>query len=144
MVELRVSDGVEGLPAEAGGCRLSALPARPLGVTTRPAEGLRLGIGQWLVAGAGEVDVSDAFVGLAVEGPDAAGVLARLMPIDLAGLPARTLLRHVPVIVSVRAEGFALLVPRSYAASAVGELLTAMRSVAARRASAVDSRGGRR
>ena len=103
MAELVADAGIEGLPLAAGRCRLSALPRRPLAVVTRPGDGVRIGIGQWLVEGEGGVDVSDAFVGLAVEGADAAEVLARLLPVDLAaGLPVRTLLRHTPVLVSAR------------------------------------------
>jgi sarcosine oxidase gamma subunit len=128
----RPFEGLE-LPVSAGRCRLAALPDVRRAVVTAPAEGVRLGLGQWLVEGEGEVDVSDAFAGLAVEGPATAEVLARLVPVDLgAGLPARTLLRHTPVVVTARAEGFGLLVPRSYAASAVEDILRAMRAVAAR------------
>ena len=125
-------DGL-GLPVAAGRCRLAALPEVRRAIVTAPAEGVRLGIGQWLVEGEGEIDVSDAFAGLALDGPAAAEVLARLVPLDLtAGLPARTLLRHTPVVVSQTGGGFALLVPRSHAASAVENLVRAMRAVAAR------------
>ena len=134
MAELVAESGIEGLPLAAGHCRLSALPRRLLAVVTRPGDGVRIGIGQWLVEGEGGVDVSDAFVGLAVEGADAAEVLARLLPVDLAaGLPVRTLLRHTPVLVRARADGFGLLVPRSCAASAVADVTAAMWAVAARR-----------
>jgi hypothetical protein len=136
VAELAAADALAGLglPVEAGRCRLAAWPLGPLAVVTRPAGGVRLGVGQWLVEGPGEVDVSDAFAGLAVEGADAAEVLARLVPVDLAGgLPARTLLRHTPVVVTARAGGFGLLVPRSYAGGAVAEIVAAMRAVAARR-----------
>ena len=96
---------------------------------------MRLGVGQWLVEGRGEVDVSDAFAGLVSRGRTAAAVLARLVPLDLrrVALPARTLLRHTPAVVGARAGGFGILVPRSYAASAVAEIRAAMRAVAARR-----------
>jgi hypothetical protein len=136
VAELFATDALEGLvlPFAAGRCRLAALPEARRAIVTAPAEGVRLGIGQWLVEGEGEVDVSDAFAGLAIEGADAAEVLARLVPLDLtAGLPARTLLRHTPVIVTARTEGFGLLVPRSYAASTVEDIVRAMRAVAARR-----------
>jgi sarcosine oxidase gamma subunit len=136
VAELVAADALAGLalPVEAGGCRLVALaPVRRAVVMAPRAGAARLTAGQWLVEGEGEVDVSDAFAGLAVEGPDAAAVLARLVPLDLdAGLPARTLLRHTPVVVMARAGGFALLVPRSYAASAVADIVAAMRAVAAR------------
>ncbi|HVH02949.1 MAG TPA: hypothetical protein VM891_08405 [Amaricoccus sp.] len=137
MAELAAADALAGLglPVEAGRCRLAALPLGAIAVVTRPAEGVRLAVGQWLVEGPGEVDVSDGFAGLAVEGEDATEVLARLVPLDLAGggLPARTLLGHTPVVISARAGGFVLLVPRSYSASAVAEIAAAMRAVAARR-----------
>jgi len=135
VADLAATDALDGLalPVAAGRCRLAALPGVRWAIVTAPAEGVRLGVGQWLVEGEGEVDVSDAFAGLALDGPVAAEVLARLVPVDLtAGLPARTLLRHTPVIVARRAGGFALLVPRSYAASAVEELVQAMWAVAAR------------
>ena len=135
MADLVATSALDGLalPVSAGRCRLAALPEVRRAIVTAPAEGVRFGIGQWLVEGDGEVDVSDAFAGLALDGPAAADVLARLVPVDLAGgLPARTLLRHTPVIVTARAEGFGLLVPRSYAASAVEDLVRAMRALAAR------------
>ena len=135
MADLVATSALDGvaLPAVAGRCRLAALPEMRRAVAPAPAEGVRLGIGQWLVEGEGEVDVSDAFAGLALDGPVAAEVLARLVPLDLTvGLPARTLLRHTPVIVTARTEGFGLLVPRSHAASAVEDLVRAMRAVAAR------------
>ena len=135
MADLVATSALDGLalPVSAGRCRLAALPEVPRAIVTAPTEGVRLGIGQWLVEGEGEVDVSDAFAGLALDGPAAAEVLARLVPLDLtAGLPARTRLRHTPVIVTARTEGFGLLVPRSLAASAVEDLVGAMRAVAAR------------
>jgi len=129
-------DGL-GLPVVIGGCRLTALPA----VRRAAARGVgraRLSTGCGLVEGGGAVDVSDAFAGLSLAGEPAASVLARLVPIDLAGLPpggmARTLLRHVPVMVTADDAGFALLVPRSFAATALGEIVDAMRAVAAREA----------
>ena len=137
MADLVATSALDGLalPVSAGRCRLAALPEVRRAIVTAPAEGVRLGIGQWLVEGPGEVDVSDGFAGLAVEGEDATEVLARLVPLDLAGggLPARTLLGHTPVVISARAGGFVLLVPRSYSASAVAEIAAAMRAVAARR-----------
>jgi hypothetical protein len=138
--ELAASGALDGLglPVEAGGCRLAALPTVRRAVVTAPAEGVRFGVGQWLVEGEGEVDVSDAFAGLALEGRDAAAVLARLVPVDLdpaafpSGAAARTLLRHVPLVLVASERGFGLLVPRSCAASAVAEIVVAMRAVAAR------------
>lgn len=133
MADLMADTGTPGLPVAAGHCRLSAPPPRPLAVTTEPAQGLRLGIRQWLVEGDTGVDLSDAFTALALEGEGAPEVLARLLPVDLATqLPARTLLRHTPVMVSAEPHGYRLLVPRSYAASAVADITAAMWAVAAR------------
>jgi sarcosine oxidase subunit gamma len=135
VAELVATEALEGLglPIAAGRCRLAALPAVRRAIVTAPVEGVRLGIGQWLVEGEGEVDVSDAFAGLGLDGAAAAEVLARLVPLDLTeGVPARTLLRHTPAVVLPRAGGFALLVPRSYAASAVEDVVRVMRAVAAR------------
>ena len=112
------------------------------------------GMGQWLVEGreAGEVadwlgglaaatDQSDAWAGLRLAGDAAREVLARLVPLDLApgpfppGSAARSLLRHVPLLLIARDEGaFELLVPRSYARTAVADLARAMRFGAGRAA----------
>jgi sarcosine oxidase subunit gamma len=106
------------------------------------------GAGLWLVEGerpdlaadALATDASDAWAGLLLDGRDAREVLARLVPLDLdpAGFPpaavARSLLRHVPLILLAAEGGFELLVPRSCAGTAVKELATAMRAVAARSA----------
>ena len=67
-------------------------------------------------------------------------MLARLVPIDLdpaafpPGSAARSMLGHVPLLLVNGDDGFELLVPRSYARTAVEELATAMRGVAARAA----------
>ncbi len=67
-------------------------------------------------------------------------MLARLVPLDLAGAAfpagtaARSLLRHVPLLIVAGEAGFELLVPRSYARTAVEELGAAMRGVEARAA----------
>jgi sarcosine oxidase subunit gamma len=128
---------------------IEALP--PPGQLAELAGGrlLWIGIGQWLAErlalpdlgdAASLTDQSDAFAGLALAGADAAEVLARLVPLDLApaffppGRAARSLLRHVPLVLIATAEGFELLVPRSYARTAFEELGAAMRSVAARAA----------
>ena len=85
-------------------------------------------------------DQTDAWAGLALAGPDAEAVLARLVPLDLApqafpeGAAARSMLRHLPLLIVRGAEGFELLVPRSSAATAVREVGEAMRGVAARAA----------
>jgi heterotetrameric sarcosine oxidase gamma subunit len=110
------------------------------------------GIGHWLLRGAAAtealadrlaadaaaVDVSDGWAGLILGGDGARDVLARLLPLDLdprvmpAGRVARSPLRHVPCLMAVRADDFLLLVPRSYAGSAVADLARAMEAVAAR------------
>lgn len=83
-------------------------------------------------------DQSDGWTALALSGPGAADALARLVPLDLApagfpsGSAARTELRHMACLILARADGFELLVMRSFAASAIHEIAVAMRSVAAR------------
>ncbi|MFO1143451.1 MAG: sarcosine oxidase subunit gamma [Amaricoccus sp.] len=108
---------------------------------------LWIGLDLWLVEGdapqglaglAAVCDQSDAWAGLRLTGTHADAVLARLVPLDLdraafpPGAVARSLLRHVPLILVAGDPGFELLVPRSYAGTAVTELAAAMRSVAAR------------
>ena len=110
---------------------------------------LWIGLDLWLVEGdapqgldglAAASDQGDALAGLRLTGADAEAVLARLVPLDLdrdvflPGAVARSLLRHVPLVLVAGDPGFELLVPRSYAGTAVAELATAMRSVAARAA----------
>lgn len=113
------------------------------------------GLGLWLVEGrqAGEVsrrlaglaavtDQSDGWAGLRLTGATAVDVLARLVPLDLAGFgpgsAARSLLHHVPLLILSVPAGFDLLVPRSYARTALGEIAQAMRAAAARAALRVD------
>jgi sarcosine oxidase gamma subunit len=100
--------------------------------------------GQWLVFGALDAgklagmaavaDMSDALGGLRLTGGGA--VLARLVEIDVermqAGHVAHTVLADIPITLIAQADGFELLVPRSYAGSAVARIITAMQSVAAR------------
>jgi sarcosine oxidase gamma subunit len=78
----------------------------------------------------------DGWTGLLLTGADAGAVLARLVPLDLAALPpgsaARTMLRHVPLLLVTGQEGVELFVPRSYAGTAVEEVGQAIRTVAAR------------
>ncbi len=129
----------------------SALGA-PLSVgTATPLPGGRLvfaGLGLWLLEGidararlaglAAVTDQSDAWCGLALDGPGATDTLARLVPLDLApaacpeGTAARSLLRHVPLLLVRTATGFDLLVPRSYATTAVAEITEAMARLDAR------------
>lgn len=111
------------------------------------------GLGRWLVRGApaealarrlgaaaAVVDQSDGWAGLVLNGPAARDVLARLLPLDLdpaafpPGSAARSALRQTPCLVLAAPDGFGLLVPRSYAGSAVADLAAAMRALAARAA----------
>lgn len=102
------------------------------------------GLGQWMLqaqppdlAGAAVTDQSDAFAGLRLTGPDAARGLARLVPIDLhpaafpPGAAARTALGHMMAILVAIPDGYEIFVMRSFARTAVHEVATALRSVAA-------------
>ncbi len=100
--------------------------------------------GQWLVFGALDagklagmaamVDMSDAFGRLRLVG--GVEVLARLVGVDVqamqAGQVAHTEMADIPVTLIAVEGGFELMLPRSYAGSAVARIETAMRSVAAR------------
>jgi sarcosine oxidase subunit gamma len=131
--------------------------ATALGVALPPPNGsgrweggrvLWAGAGVWLVEGGAPdlaadalaTDASDAWAGLRLEGRDAPEVLARLVPLDLdpavfpPGAVACSLLRHVPLLLLAAEGGFELLVPRSYAGTAVAELVAAIDGVAARAA----------
>jgi sarcosine oxidase subunit gamma len=94
---------------------------------------------QGLDGAAALVDQSDGWAGLRLEGPAAADVLARLVPLDLramaVGTAARSLLAHMAlVLMRPEAEVFEMLVFRSMARTAVHEIDTAMRQLAARAA----------
>lgn len=83
-------------------------------------------------------DQSDGWAGLALEGADAAAVLARLVPLDLAAMVppscARSQLNHLPLLMIHPApERFELWSYRSMAGTLVHEVEAAMRGVAARR-----------
>jgi sarcosine oxidase subunit gamma len=92
----------------------------------------------WLAGRAAVADQSDGWAGMRLTGPAAADVLARLVPLDLdpgsfpPGAAARSLLRHAPLLLVARDAALDLLVPRSFAATAVNEIGAAMRRVAAR------------
>jgi len=100
--------------------------------------------GQWLVFGkldagklagmAAVADLSDAFGRLRLTG--GSDVLARLVEVDVeairAGQVAHTEMAGIPVTLIAIEGGFELMLPRSYAGSAVARLDVAMRSVAAR------------
>jgi heterotetrameric sarcosine oxidase gamma subunit len=174
VAELRPSGAFDGLglPLEAGGCRLAALPeqrrasvapfagreaavaaalgvALPRGRVAALASGrvLPFALGHGLVEGAevagleglaAVADQSDGWAGLALAGAAAADGLARLVPLDLdpsvfrPGAAARSQLGQVPLVLVAVGGGFELLVPRSYARTAVRELGEALRGVAAR------------
>ena len=118
-----------------------------------PREGGRIlwaGLDLWLVegaeaerlaraaaeAGAAVTDQSDAWAGLTLAG-GVVDVLARLAPLDVdpaafpPGHAARSLLRHIPCLFLSVDGGVEILVPRSYARSAVHDISEAMLSVAA-------------
>ena len=83
-------------------------------------------------------DQSDGWAALALTGPHARAVLARLIPLDLdpaafpPGRVARTQLRHMMCALLATEGGFRILVLRSFARTAVHDLGTAMAAVAAR------------
>ncbi len=90
------------------------------------------------VKAAAMTDQSDAWAVMRLEGENAEAVLARLVPVDLRavtfkrGHTSRTMLFHMTCsITRVGANAFDIMVFRSMAKSAVHELSTAMRSVAA-------------
>lgn len=90
------------------------------------------------ITGAACVDQSDAWAVLALEGPEAEAVLARLCPLDLRegyfkrGHTARSLLGHMSALfLRTGAERFELILFRSMAATAAHELSRAMENVAA-------------
>jgi len=84
-------------------------------------------------------DQSDAWAVVALEGPDAAAVLARLTPLDLRdsqfgpGDTARTELFHMSAAITRSgAQSYQIMVFRSMAGTLVHDLKTAMQAVAAR------------
>lgn len=109
-------------------------------IWTGAGQAFALGIEPAPLAGlAALTDQTDGWARMRLEGADAAAVLARLVALDLAeaGFPpgsvARCGLNHMQLIlVRERADRFELFVFRSMAASAVHELATAMKAVAAR------------
>lgn len=101
-------------------------------------QALLLGPAQKAVKGASTTDQSDAWAVMRLDGKNAEAVLARLVPVDLRaatfkrGHTVRTMLFHMTCsITRVGANTFDIMVFRSMAKSAVHELSTAMRSVAA-------------
>jgi len=93
-----------------------------------------------LAAHAALADQSDAWAVLALEGPAAVEVLARLCPLDLRdhvfkrGHVARTEVAHMAgAIARMGDENWRIMVFRSMAGTLIHEVETAMRRVAARR-----------
>jgi|SRR6056297_1534223 len=91
-----------------------------------------------LAAHAAVTDMSDVHARLALTGPVAPDVLARLVPLDLrparfpAGRTARSLLGRMTAQLTALDDGVEIMVMRSFARSAFDEIETAMRRVAAR------------
>lgn len=92
-----------------------------------------------LEAHAALTDISDGWVALKLTGPDAAAAFARLIPIDLGprafpeGSSARTGLGHMMILLHRSSNrSFTLYLFRSMVASAVHEIESAMKSLAAR------------
>jgi len=83
-------------------------------------------------------DQSDGWVIVHLEGDDSAAVLARLCPIDIRpdqfrpGHTARTEVAHLSSVVTRLANGFEIMVMRSFTKTALHHLTIAMKSVAAR------------
>lgn len=135
------ADAVSRALEDAAGAAFPA-PGRWTGADTRivwtgPDQAMVLGP-RVALAGAAVTDQSDAWAVMRLDGHGAEAVLARLVPIDvrLARFPpghaARTLLHHMTcTILRVGEDAFEIMVFRSMAATAVHDLETAMRSVAA-------------
>ncbi len=171
MADLIATAAVSGLPLSHGDVTLSAFdpgpvsaiapyPGRDLPGLPFPAPGAVLAHGGGRLVWAGRemafllgvpapdlaglaavTDQSDGWVWLVLEGAGAAGVLARLCPLDLRpvafapGTAARSVLGHLPVLmIRTGPERFELAAFRSMAGTLVHELEAAMRGVAARRA----------
>jgi sarcosine oxidase subunit gamma len=89
-----------------------------------------------LAAAAALTDQTDGWAGFLLSGDGAAAVLARLVPVDCAamaeGASVRTMLVHMNLILTRRADGFRMMVFRSMARAAWHEIGEAMHRVAAR------------
>ena len=158
--------GAGVLPLSVGGARAAELPFEAIhvvfgekgedvatglaipapGQSASAAEGRILwsGRGQAVLVGVSPlrsvraVDQSDAWCRIALTGPRAEAVLARLVPLDVrntvfpSGAVARTLVRHLPALIARVADGFEIWVGRSAARTLADDLTRAMRRVAAR------------
>lgn len=86
------------------------------------------------------VDQSDGWAVMALEGPGAEAVMARLCPLDLRrghfrrGHVARSELAHMMAVVARLPKGFRIMVMASFAACAAERIAGAMGSVAAQNA----------
>lgn len=107
-------------------------------IWTARAQAFVLGPAVGAIDGAVVTDQSDGWAVMELSGPEAAAVLARLIPVDLrddalkTGHTARTMLRHMTCsLTRTGATRWEIMVFRSMAATAVEELHTAMKSVAA-------------
>ncbi len=100
------------------------------------------GRGQYFVLGgtlpklkAATTDQTDAWACVALEGPAASDVLARLCPLDTGAMDegdvARSLIGHMSAIIIRRSDGYDLMVFRSMARTLVHEVETVMKSLAA-------------
>lgn len=166
MARLIAAPAVEGLPLTIGEATLWALDPGPVThvapfrgaalpfampapgrvspwngarlVPVGPGRALLLGIAAPDLPGAALTDQGDGLACVALEGPAARDVLARLVPIDLReaafpdGACARTLLGHMAVTLLRAGEAFEVLAMRSMADTLVHEIAAAMRGVAAR------------
>jgi len=84
-------------------------------------------------------DQSDGWAVMALQGPTAEAVLARLCPLDLrllsfpVGKTARSQVQHVAALIHRTApDAFDIMVMRSFGATAVHDIATAMKALAAR------------
>lgn len=121
----------------------------PPGSTAKTGEARIIWMGRnlWFVLGdppkfpgTAQTDQSDGWAGFRLTGEGARDVLARLCPLDLhpdgfpEGATARSELAHMAASITAEADGYLILVMRSFAGTALDELETAMRSVAAQEA----------
>ncbi|MSU88646.1 sarcosine oxidase subunit gamma [Rhodobacteraceae bacterium 2CG4] len=120
------------------------LPPPGMSAILGGARVLWMGRALWFVLGAAPdlpgmalSDQSDGWAGFRLTGAGTRAVLARLCPLDLhpavfpEGATARSELAHMAASITAEADGYLILVMRSFAGTALDELETAMRSVAA-------------
>jgi len=107
-------------------------------IWTGPGQALLVGMPLSKLNGSAISDQSDGWAVLRLQGEISEAVLARLVPIDVrisvfkTGHAAKTLLYHMPLLITCRAKkNFDLFVFRSMAQTAVHEIKVAIKSVAA-------------